>query len=353
MINNGMFGTTAPIQPNVTQQPIMQYNPFRNQNNQIPFNSNPMMLNIGSEGYNKPKEDYYNPFPQYYPQNNYYNGYRPFSNYSPYYTPQPYISMSKREQMFNDQVELAKLKLRISFKMTNIEVSEDELDRLTNPRHDLNTNTKSEKELQRERDWRDIVSIVSFECNPYPIWSEELQRAKNMSNYLKVYHETLDSHSLCEFFEEDYPRMMREFWIEEKIKPNKTKDLSSTYNEDAYLELLGIHSESNPYLKKLLSTKDFSNDVKTSDGIKGIEMGIKELREFAEERQRAAHEKLHKIAELHQSKEIQEQRQRFMAELRAQVEEKSKRSNLPDNLITVGMKPASEVKPGSIIIDFG
>ena len=367
VINNGMFGTSTPL-----QQP--------NYSNQIPF-YNPFMVNIGGQGYSynyKPREDYYNPFPQYYPQQNNmnYNDYVAYvRQYIPTYDPNktyeghnyysgnnfygygyrhnpydsnyyygyngysPLLSMSKREQIMKDKMELNKFKLKMNYTILGIKFSDDSIDQMFDP--NLRNINKSEEEQQKDREWNKTVTILNFINNPVPVYSEELQIAQAMNHYLKVYHETLDNHSLCEFLEEDYPRMMREFWIRENINPNGTRNLNGTYKSKDYNDLLELHSKANPYLMKLLKQEPSTLTKEESDT---VEMGIEELMKFAKARRDWAAEKLRNRKPMYlSSPEVQEQRRRFNEELQNQLYERNHRTTQPDTLLTVAQKNASRM----------
>ena len=231
-----------------------------------------------------PREDYYNPYPQYSggnmvplqqqqpygpfwylnqpPQQNYgygyNNGYMPLRSY--------------QEQNVYQQnyIELQKLKYKICCSVTGTEYSEEVAEMLFNPYYEQQNQQKDPVQLERDRIWEDTKRIVRYANDPNNVYySQEQLEGMFMQEQMRNYHEALDSHNLCEFLEEDLPRLNREIWISKYIDKNASRNLSKTYNSQAYNQLLMSHATSNPYIMKIIKEGHYDNITE--------EMGVIEL----------------------------------------------------------------------------
>ena len=348
MIQNGSFGNTQPMggyNPYLNRPPISLNHPpithaqyvaqqqQMQQNNMIPIGS----LNYNSTTFAQPQQQqqnglvfnpvyqynpnlyapqqqatYYNPYPQYNMNNQGY--YQPNYSYQGYGGFSPFMSMQKRQEIQNAQVSLAKMKMRISSAITGIECPEETLDILCNPSNPKNI--KSNEEVQAERDWAEIQKYHYYSINPSNVDYYEKHMRDFMQLQYKNYHEAFDNHSLCEFTEEDYPRLMREFWIAENIKKNSTRDLSSVYNSNDYNELLKMHMSSNPYIKDLLDNSKYDNNIDD------FEVGVTNLAEIFDRERRRRNVLEGKLPTYISSPEVQAQRRAFTNELMQQIYQK-------------------------------
>lgn len=307
MIQQGSFGTTQPIstggynpyamQSNIVSPPTNAYQQSMSYGNMIPvgtYNYNatafspnaqsnngyvfqPIMGNMAynSYGYNQPKQDYYNPFPEYNkPQasglfTQIYGQQQPY-NYS------PFMSMQRRQAIVEQQMQLIQLKHKIVATITGTSYDPAAVDKMYNPYNDANV--KTPEQIDSDRAWAEIQKFTYFSQHP----SQADYPERNMANYIQAkvrnFHEALDNHSLCEFVEADLPKLSREIWIAENIKKNSTRDLSRVYNSREYNELLSMHASSNPYLKEILDTSRFDNNIDD------MELGLAKI--FDQERRR-------------------------------------------------------------------
>ena len=315
MIQQGSFGTTQPmmsgggynpysIQPNMSYPPTNPYQQPMSYGNMIPvgtynYNSTafsynntqpsnngyvfqPVVNNIGYApnpyAYNQPRQDYYNPFPQYnrpqasglFTQIYGQRQQQPYSNYS------PFMSMQRRQAMVDQQMQIIQLKYKIIATITNTSYDPEAVDRMYNPYNDANV--KTPEQIDSDRAWAEVQKFTYFSQHP----SQADYPERNMANYIQAkvrnLHEALDNHSLCEFVEMDLPKLSREIWIAENIKKNSTRDLSRVYNSKEYNELLSMHASSNPYLKEILDTSRFDNNIDD------MELGLAQI--FDQERRR-------------------------------------------------------------------
>lgn len=287
-IQNGMFGQT---------QPMGGYNPYANQGFMPPPMSN--MIPVGSYNYNQsvfqqpqqnqytfqpvgigynpnpyspynqPRQDYYNPYPLYQNQ-------QPYYSYSQYYNYSPFMSMQRQQEMMNAEIEKQKLKYRICAKFLGQEIDEKKLDEMYNPNNEKNI--KTPEQIEADRSWEEIKRYNQFSLQPTTYEYPERRLANFLTLQINNYHQAFDSHSMCEFFEEDYPRLEREFWIAENIKKNAQRDMSTTYNSTAYNELLNLHRSSNPYINELMDNARYDNNIDD------MEIGLAEM--FDRERRR-------------------------------------------------------------------
>ena len=288
------YNTTAFAQPNNQQgfvfQPIQQYNP------------NPYTY--------QPRQDYYNPYPQYHPElaqqqysYQYYGGYSPF------------MSMQRRQEMMNAQVTVNKLRCKIANAITGTTYNEEILDEIYNPSNPKNI--KSPEEMAKDKEWTEVQKFHHYSVNPSNVDYPEKHLANFMQLQLKNYHDYFDGHSLCEFIEEDYPRLMREFWIAENIKKNASRDLSGVYSSKDYNELLMMHRSSNPYVNELLDQSRYDNNIDD------MEVGLAEMFDRERRRRNLLEGKLPTYIS---SPDVQKQRAAFTQSLMDAIYEKGARS---------------------------
>ena len=349
--NNG--GVIAPYKPKTppvngyrSQQP--GYNPYEYMN-QVPMpqpvgyygvhpNMNAYRFNpyaapqpngytyapVFNNNYYRPPVDYNNPYPQYYGNN---NGYR----FNPYgsYARSPILSAQIQQQFMQQQINANKTRYRIACKALGMNYSEEEADRMFNPQSQMIQRTP--EEVKADQNWQEVTMFMYYANNPGIVRSQEQIDAEFIQRKYSIYHQALDNHSLCEFFEEDLPRLMREFWIEDNIKPKGSRDHSRLYDSSAYNNLLRLHASSNPYLNKLMEDAN-RYDNNTSD----TELGISDVLHTQANRNYVRQTP----SDYLNLPEVQERRRKFTEALLAQVYEKS---NLPkpDTLYTIQSPPTA------------
>lgn len=349
MIQQGSFGTTQPIangggyNPYANQYgsppPINPYQQPMNYGNMIPIgaynynsttfgqnntqsNNNYIFQPVGaiynSNPYYMTPQDYYNPYPQYnrvqtpnlYAQ---INGYTNNPQYS------PFMSMQRRQDMVAQQLNVIKLKHKLVATITGTLYDEQAIDKLYNPYNEANI--KSPEEIDSDRAWEEVQKFHYYSQHPSQV--DYLER--NIANYIQAktrnFHEALDNHSLCQFLEEDLPKLNREIWISENIKKNANRDLSKVYNSSEYNELLSMHASSNPYIKEILDTSRFDNNIDD------MELGLAQI--FDRERRRL-NVLEGKLPTYISSPEVQEQRHKFTEALLAQAF--NKKGSVPEDV---------------------
>jgi hypothetical protein len=146
----------------------------------------------------------------------------------------------------------------------------------------------------------------------------QMQLAQFLRRKITNYHQYFDNHSMCEFFEEDYPRLEREFWIEENIKRNGLRDMSTTYNSKAYNELLNLHHSSNPYINEIMNNARYDNNLDD------MEIGLAEMFERERRRRNLLEGKLPQYIS---SPEIQKARAEYTQQLMDQIYKKEMKRN--------------------------
>ena len=232
--------------------------------------------------YPTPKADYNNPYPQYNQGQPQY-GYNPYGaptmgypyygyGYNPYYGRQ-YVSLQAREKMLNDNIKMAKMKYKIICAGAGREYVEEEADKLFNPNNPVNV--KSQEEIQKDREWADVVRIHQFESSGIRYISPFEQTCLNRQAYRNNFHQQLDGHSMCQFLEEDLPRLMREFWIAEHIKHNANRDLINTYDSQSYRDLLAMHHGGDQSAQGY--AEEISAPTVTDSNLEEIERGVEDL----------------------------------------------------------------------------
>lgn len=286
------------------QQPMYGYGygypmqPMASYSNPFPGWGNPVqprvMVNVGS---------YYNPQQQ----QMYGYGYNNYSRYA------PFRSLQQQEQLMQAQIELQKTKYRICCSVTGTEYSEEVAETLFNPKPPVDERTPLQ--IERDRIWEDTKRIVWYANHQEGLYSQDMLEANFLQEQLKNYHEALDNHSLCEFLEEDLPRLNREIWISKYINKNASKDLYKTYDSKAYNQLLMMHSSSNPYLNELMNSSKYDNNT-------GESMGLIDLLQMRKQQQNGEYVGLPKYMS---HPVIQEHKRRFTEDILAQIYEKAAR----------------------------
>ena len=330
LIQNGMFGQTQPMNGGM-------YNPYQNQGYMAPLTN---MIPVGSYNYNQtsfqqqptnyvfqpigngynpnpysvynqPRQDYYNPFPQYQ------QTYQPYYSYNNYYNYSPFMSMQMQQDMIKMEVNKNKIKYRICATYLGQTIDEDYIDELYNPNN--KKNIKSDEELKEDRQWREVISYHQASLDPNNMaQTPQMQLAQFLRRKITNYHQYFDNHSMCEFFEEDYPRLEREFWIEENIKRNGLRDMSTTYNSKAYNELLNLHHSSNPYINEIMNNARYDNNLDD------MEIGLAEMFERERRRRNLLEGKLPQYIS---SPEIQKARAEYTQQLMDQIYKKEMKRN--------------------------
>ena len=280
------------------------------------------MIPIGSTGYNQPYQpvyqpavynqpvyDYNNPFgPPIQPQpNNYYNYIPQYYGYGN----APYFSMMQAQQFMDEQSRLHKQKFRIICAANGAEYTDELYNKIFNPT--IPVQQQSQKEIEIETHQRDVQMLVYWYNNQDQVYNPDLADANAINEYLRNYHNALDSHSLCEFIEKDYPKLRRELWIYENVKMDDSRDLSGVYSSQDYNDILYMHRSSNPYINNILSQSKYDNNIDD------IEIGLATV--YDEERRRR-NALIPKIPEYISSPEVQEQRRLFTQTLMDQIYEK-------------------------------
>lgn len=268
-----------------------------------PINSYPMQR----------RDDYYNPFPQFQQP---YQGYRPFS---PYMGGNPYMSVQRLAGYKQMRIGLEKQKCKIYCTYMGKEYDDDYYDRIFNPDHPMNQRTPEQYEADRE--WNYIQSLSKLFMAPPTsmILTPELSTAMYINNSRKNFHDMFDNHSMCEFFEEDFPRLMHEEWLRTNIRKNANRDLSGTYDSKGYNELLAMHKESAPYISELLDNSRYDNNLTE------LELGLRDILDRAKQ---AANRLTRPVPKYISSPEVQEQRRKFSEMLISQMYEKEAKKSL-------------------------
>ena len=311
------------------------------------YNNN-NMIPVGSMGYNNYQYNY-NQYPAQmyyqYQQNAYYNNYyNPYGGYNNYYNynnnrflsdsnmrmmskswshntyQSPYVYMNNQQQVLNNRNKMFKLKAKIACKIVGVEYDEAYYDELLNPKSYIET--PSPEEVRKSMEWRDIQRIAYFADHQNQVYVHERYVAYTHAQYNANFHNQLDNHSLCEFLEEDYPRLMREFWIRENINPNGSRDLSGTYSSTEYNELLALHANNGNGVPN-----NNSMWVPTSTYIRkdedDIEVGLEQIVNKLERyRQNKLKSITLKVPDYIASPEVKKMHHDFFSELAAQVDER-------------------------------
>ena len=348
-----MMGAQQQTQQNIMQQspfatPVQQqqpYNPYNNPNYnyifsraQTPFNPYnvsmpnnyifaPAMPYPQNPYYQQPKVDYYNPFPEY---NNrqqlLYYGYN--NSYNPYY--RPFMSVQMREQIMQQHTAMGKLRYKIACAGAGVEYKEATADEIFNPMNKINQMTDDDR--VEANHWNFIMKVQYYLNNPNQFCVSEPQLTSlYIQTYFKNYHDMFDNHSLCEFFEEDYPRLMREFWIEENVK-RTGRDLNSTYSSDSYKELLNLHRSTNPYINHLLN--DFNHD-KYDNNSGDQDVGVLEMLQYGARKDYQSSHPIMKPDGIIQNPEIKKMKSQFIDTIMEQMNSKynSGAARLQRNLV--------------------
>lgn len=317
-----MYNYNSPIIQNMIQTGQLQqqeYNPYSGggvPQQQLPYQPQPQycnnMIPFGYNGYNQQPQQYY-PYQnnygyqqpqqngyvfkpvvggydygynqQYYNfQNNFYgyNQQQPqqyYTNYNQYNDPflyttidqngnvlfyQGQIQASQIIEVQNKQIEMEKLRARQVAKYFNKEVNEDDLDRRFNPNHPDNKKINQEyysPKLQELKRMRELTNLIE-----HPVMeTEAMQTARLIHDMSANFHKEYDGMSLCEFLEDHLWKFQREWWIRDNINFKSSRDLSDTYNNNSYMDLLNMHRSSNPYINDLLNTSKYDNNLDDSE----------------------------------------------------------------------------------------
>lgn len=340
MIQTGQFGAYSPMQqtngynPYINQQQIQVVNSQYQQPQQ--FNNNFVFqpINTNYTYYQEPRYNYYNPYgaqpynnyynpyggaPQYYNnyqnpygyQNSYYTNYQSYGNYS------PFISPAQQQKMMNEQVELMKIKHRIAAGFYGKTIDEDELDRIVNPRNEVNMPTQEEIANAQETQFMNYLSALAR----LPVQYEN--NADIQAKYARMYsenmHKELDNHSMAEFFDEDLWKLQREEWIRQNISRSASRNLSKTYDSNEYNELLNMHKGSNPYINEILDNSKYDNNIDD------LELGMNDV--FNRERRRL-NVLTGKVPSFISSEETQKRRSAWTSQIMDQIYKKGAAINV-------------------------
>lgn len=267
MIQNGQFGVSSPIQQTNMYNPYMnqqqQFNPY---NNIVPMNAfqpQPPQQNgyvfqpINNCGYyQQPKYDYYNPYGAQQVQYGYQNpyaGYQGYGNYS------PFINPMVQQKMINDQISITKLKFKIAANYHGMELNEALVDEALNPRPKIDN--RSVDEIEKWQNYRLLQNINNLVNSPVQYETTRDREARYAREYSQNMHDALDNHSMAEFFSDDLWRLERETWIRDNIAKRNGRNLSKTYDSNAYNELLNFHRSNNPYTNQLMNSSRYDNNI--------------------------------------------------------------------------------------------
>lgn len=355
-IQNGYFGVNQPMTPqnqyqyNPYTQPIQQqqfqqymnpptpignligvgnynynttgFNPYNQTNNgyvfqpatQTPYGINPYEIQKQQQ-----QSNYYSPYANTY-------GYQaqmqqpimnPYS-YNSYGGYMPFISLQQQQAFMASQIELQKMKHRCANKFLGKDSDEEFLDRLYNPNNKANQLPK--EKIQENQEWNILQRYIYCINNPnsYLIDNPYQRQANFIILQSKNYHEAFDNHSLCEFLEEDLPRLNREFWIAAHINKNSTRNLNAMYNSKDYNELLKMHRSSNPYLNEILDNSRYDNNLDD------MEIGLAEMFEREKQRRNLLSQSTfgQPLPSFISSEETRKKRELFTRELMNQIYEK-------------------------------
>ena len=332
MIQNGAFGFTQPFNPYTMPQqpqPIMfnnmipvgsyGYNTYpMQQQNQYVFQ--PVGGGYNPQPYYQPQQNYYNPFPQFQQQQQYWgNPYNGYYNYGNYRNFSPFMSMQYQQEMMNAEIQKRKFKYKIMAKVNGIEYTEEELDIKFNPNNPANIK-KVEERRDVDREWNEIIRVM----NAFPTAPDHSPHVQAKINFLNNYYHNCNAefgnHSMFEFFNNDLPKLQREEWICENIRPKQNRNLGATYNSAAYNELLNLHKSSNPYINEILNQSKYDNNVDDQElGLAEIFDSLRQRRNLLSNRQ--------PLPSFVSSPEVQEARAKYTQELMDALFKKEQKVN--------------------------
>jgi hypothetical protein len=253
MIQNGQFGVNSPIQQQTGYNPYMNQPTQFNNMNPLPNNNNGFIYQPIPQPYQQPQYDYYNPYGP--PINYGYNNYGYYGGYKPYISPQ------QQDKLFNEKLNMVKLKFRIAATYLGNTIDEDKLDQMLNPKNKINIPTTEELARRQEYDYVQHLSQIANSTYPQPESNAQMQ-ARLINTYSYSMHQELDNHSLAEFFVNDFWKLKRDQWVRENIARKNSRNLSAVYDSKDYNELLNLHrSSSNPYINELLDTSKYDNNI--------------------------------------------------------------------------------------------
>lgn len=268
-------------------------------------NSNPYNQSYYNP-YNRHNVDYNNPFPEYY-NGGYYNRYRPF------------ISAQQQEQINQMYFRTSQIRQKLICGIIGRKYNEEEFNKINAPIDNSAYYNEdiTEEQFKAEQNWMDVQRFYYYSMNPNRYYKSEEQRtAEWLQAYLTEYHRRYDNHSLCEFFEEDLPRLEHELWVSKYIDKNSSRNLKSIYNTDDYNRLLSIHASNDPYINTILNDSKYDNNTDLEQ-----DMGLVELLHKHRNKQ-FQNPPMSAFQSYINRPEIQEQRKRFNEELYGQLYKK-------------------------------
>lgn len=276
MISNGQFGQTMPpnnIIPINNNQNGFIYQPIDNQQSYY-----------GYKYYQEPKVDYYNPWGNSMPQQQYgYNYNNPYQQQMYYYgTPYNQLYQQQYEEYIKQQQYAYSYGYRVLLNMVNDYSNkgwtEEDIDNYLNPKPPEMTQ-KSIEELTAERNSRYIDYVINCP-KPNENNCSIIRNHNNAIRNLEQFHKNYDRHSMYQFMCIDLPEILYGFWLEDIALPNSSRNLSSLYNSSDYNELLKMHRSQNPYMNELLDSSKYDNNL--DDNELGIELAFKLARRKAD-----------------------------------------------------------------------
>ena len=316
-------------------------------------------VNVGGEGYvfqpvvqnytnpYQRKDDYYNPFPHLNPPQQY-NGYRPFGVYS------PFMSMDRQQRMMQAQIDMGKVKVKMMLGMVgkSDEYDDEKADKLLNP---YNVEyMKTSEQMENDALWTETEKIHWATTQPPLGLSPDQYNAQIIQQYWRNYHEAFDHRTLCQFFNEDMPKLMREFWIAENIDKNNGRNRAKDYRRDDYSELLGLHNFLSPFAKMLLDTSRYDNNTVHKQADIGLELAEK-AKEYASKR--LSEIRMVPPSQYLNTPEAKENRRLFTESLLDQIYQRSiqRKPDKPQDSIPITPSPAPPLGPpsgdGSQVLD--
>ena len=320
MIQNGALGYTQPFNPYaMPQQSISNnmvpvgsygYNVYPQQNQYI---FQPVGGGYNPQAYYQPQQNYYNPFPQFQQQQYWGNPYNNYYNYGNYRNFSPFMSMQYQQDMMNAEIQKRKIRYRIMAKVNGIEYTEEELDIKFNPNNPANIK-KVEERRDVDREWNEIIRVM----NAFPTAPDHSPHVQAKINFLNNYYHNCNAefgnHSMFEFFNMDLPKLQREEWICENIRPKQNRNLGATYNSTA------LHKSSNPYINEILNQSKYDNNVDDQElGLAEIFDSLRQRRNLLSNRQ--------PLPSFVSSPEVQEARAKYTQELMDALFKKEQKVN--------------------------
>lgn len=296
MINNGGFGYSNPVD---TNQPFNPYNSNQfmtppvysqptnmlsfggmNYNQQV-INNNGYSFSPVGNGYDMPyNNQQFSPY-----QQNYYGGY--YGNqYYGYNQPQQYGELSPflfapnpvQTQSLNDEyyrairpetgfgdikqrmININKTKAAIVNSYFGMENDPKKIEAMFEPPKD----NRTPKEIQRDKEYFKVLQYdYIFKQPPVGIYeTNAMKTARCIADMSRNFHEQFDHVGFVEFYQDHLWKFQREEFIRNNINFKSNRDLSGTYHQNSYNELLNLHkSSTNPYLNDLLDNSKYDNNL--------------------------------------------------------------------------------------------